>query len=296
MTTSNFDEYAQTQIDELKLLDSETHTSVIFKLDSTSFNKEAKEHIIIGRIFPNSDIFNEGAFQIQIKVPPYYPLNTPTVKFITPIYHPSVNKDGEFHHELLLKTACWTSKTTLKDIVKAIVQRIDAAEVYWSKNCEVAEEYEKNKKEKMAGPGGNRRIMTEVSRLQALATNNDPTAPKFLLDKSPMDTPGSNIILGRILPRSAIYNQAAFQIELKLPNEYPFKAPEIRFITPIYHPNVNEEVTPLTEIVKDVIDRIDNPDVDHALNADIAAEYTNNKSAFDRKAAEMVKKHGLPRT
>ncbi|CAM4859665.1 unnamed protein product [Rotaria socialis] len=135
MTTSNFDEYARTQIDELKLLGSETHTSVIFKLDSASFNEEAKEHIIIGRIFPHSDIFKEGAFQIQIKVPPYYPLNTPKVKFITPIYHPSVNNDGEFHHELLLKTACWTSKTTLKDIVKAIVERIDAAEVYCFKNC-----------------------------------------------------------------------------------------------------------------------------------------------------------------
>ncbi|CAF3692720.1 unnamed protein product [Rotaria socialis] len=164
----------------------------------------------------------------------------------------------------------------------------------------------------MAGPGGNKRIMTEVSRLQALASNNDPAGLKFLLDKSPMDTPGSNIILGRILPRSAIYNQAAFQIELKLPNEYPFKAPEIRFITPIYHPNVNEEgricleklnspegfkpVTPLTDIVKDVVDRIDNPDVDHALNADIAAEYINNRSTFDRKATELVKKHGLPKT
>ncbi|CAF4713666.1 unnamed protein product, partial [Rotaria socialis] len=145
MTTSNFDEYARTQIDELKLLGSETHTSVIFKLDSASFNEEAKEHIIIGRIFPHSDIFKEGAFQIQIKVPPYYPLNTPKVKFITPIYHPSVNNDGEFHHELLLKTACWTSKTTLKDIVKAIVERIDAAEVYCFKNCEVAEEYVKDR-------------------------------------------------------------------------------------------------------------------------------------------------------
>jgi len=133
----------------------------------------------------------------------------------------------------------------------------------------------------MAAPS-NKRIINEVVKLQALATNNDPSVAKFLLDKSPVDDPSSNIILGRILPRSNVYNQAAFQIELKLPAEYPFKAPEVRFVTPIYHPNVDDKgkicvdilnasetfkpTTPLSDIVTAVANLIDNPNIDHALN------------------------------
>ncbi|CAF5170086.1 unnamed protein product, partial [Rotaria sp. Silwood1] len=98
---------------------------------------------------------------------------------------------------------------------------------------------------------------------------------------------------------------------LKLPSYYPHKAPEVRFTTPIYHPNVSEEgkvciemfgpsgsykpTITLVDIVKAVVDRIDKPNSDHVLNQDIATEYLSNRAVFDQKASEMVKKHGLPR-
>jgi len=147
----------------------------------------------------------------------------------------------------------------------------------------------------MSGPSGaNKRLLTEISKLKALSTNTDPSSVKFLLDKSPVDdqsggsraspsNSAQHIILGRILPTSNIYNQAAFQIEIKLPAEFPFKPPEVRFVTPIYHPNVDEAgkicvdllntsetwkpTTPLVDVVKAVVDLIDNPKIDHALNA-----------------------------
>ncbi|CAF1409921.1 unnamed protein product [Adineta steineri] len=152
--------------------------------------------------------------------------------------------------------------------------------------------------------GANRRIMAEITRLQALGTSNDPSSVKYILDKSPLDDAQSNLILGRILPKSNPYNQAAFQVEVKLPAEYPFKAPEVRFITPIYHPNVDDKgkicvdllnqsetykpTTPLTDVIKAIANLIDSPNIEHALNAEIAAEYTQNKSAFDRKALDMM--------
>ncbi|CAF4817488.1 unnamed protein product [Rotaria sp. Silwood1] len=163
----------------------------------------------------------------------------------------------------------------------------------------------------MTASGVSKRIIVEIEKLRALAENNDPSSVKFLLDQSPVNNPGTNIILGRICPQSEIYNQAAFQIELKLPAEYPHKAPGVRFTTPIYHPNVSDDgkvciemfgssgsykpTTTLVDIVNAVVDRIDKPDSDHVLNQDIATEYLSNRAVFDQKASEMVKKHGLPR-
>jgi ubiquitin-protein ligase len=131
----------------------------------------------------------------------------------------------------------------------------------------------------MATAPSGKRILAEVGKLQAMASNNDPSAVKFILDKQP--DASSTVILGRILPKSNIYNQKAFQIELKLPNDYPFKAPEVRFITPIYHPNVDDKgkicveiintaegykpTTPLSEIITAITNLIDNPNIDHAL-------------------------------
>ncbi|CAF3342721.1 unnamed protein product [Rotaria sp. Silwood2] len=134
-----------------------------------------------------------------------------------------------------------------------------------------------------------KRILLEIEKLQGLAADNNASSVQFLLDKTPLDNPGSNVFLGRILPKTQIYNQAAFQIEINLPAEYPFKPPEVRVITPIYHPNVGDRgympielvssaesfkpTTSLVIFVKAVVDRIDNPDMDHALNLEIAAEY-----------------------
>lgn len=147
-----------------------------------------------------------------------------------------------------------------------------------------------------ASSGTNKRLINEITKLKALSTNTDSSSVKFLLDTSPIDDPSngsrpgsnnstSNVILGRILPTSNIYNQAAYQIEIKLPAEFPFKPPEVRFVTHIYHPNVDDQgkicvdllnasetwkpTTPLVDVVKAVVDLIDNPKIDHALNAGI---------------------------
>jgi ubiquitin-protein ligase len=138
------------------------------------------------------------------------------------------------------------------------------------------------------------RIRDEVQNLQSLATNTDPSSVIFLLDESPLEdrsngsqantaSASSDIIVGKILPNSDIYNKAAFQIEIKLPPAYPFMPPEIRFITPIYHPNVDKDrkicvniigdkntykpKTSLSEIVQAIVHLIDNPQTVDPLNA-----------------------------
>jgi ubiquitin-protein ligase len=102
MAQSKLNQHLKIQIDELKSLATNNQAPVIFNLDNSSFNEEqivdlveSKERVIIGRIFPNSDIFKEGTYQIEIKLTSIYPLDPPKIRFITPIYHPNVGKDGK---------------------------------------------------------------------------------------------------------------------------------------------------------------------------------------------------------
>lgn len=97
----------------------------------------------------------------------------------------------------------------------------------------------------------NKRLYTDINRLKLL--NRATEQPKFLLDKSPFNDDGDQesstaaaapkeiLIIGRILPDSEIYKEGAFQIEMKLPENFPVDPPEVRFLTPIYHPNVAED-------------------------------------------------------
>jgi ubiquitin-protein ligase len=63
--------------------------------DETNATVTSKEIIITGRIFPNSEIFKEGSYEIEMKLTPNYPRDPPEVRFLTPIYHPNVDKDGK---------------------------------------------------------------------------------------------------------------------------------------------------------------------------------------------------------
>ena len=40
-------------------------------------------------------------------------------------------------------------------------------------------------------------------------------------------------------PDGSAYKDGKFEIEVNIPSEYPLKPPVLKFITPIYHPNVD---------------------------------------------------------
>lgn len=47
-------------------------------------------------------------------------------------------------------------------------------------------------------------------------------------------------LIEKLQPRDP-YKAGAFRIRMTFPDAYPFKPPTIRFITPIYHPNISEK-------------------------------------------------------
>jgi len=94
----------------------------------------------------------------------------------------------------------------------------------------------------------NKPLWTNMTRLK-LYSKGDKDA-KFILEKNPFDDEEEEkvaaardeyIITGRILPETGIYKDNGFKIEMKLKSNYPTEPPEVRILTPVYHPNIEKD-------------------------------------------------------
>jgi ubiquitin-protein ligase len=106
MGESKLNKQLYTDVNRLRLCN-KSDAPVRFILDKSPFNEEgeqeeaaatassSKEIIILGRIFPNSEIYKDGAYQIEMKLTSTYPFDPPEVRFVTKIYHPNVGQDGK---------------------------------------------------------------------------------------------------------------------------------------------------------------------------------------------------------
>ncbi|CAF1207719.1 unnamed protein product [Adineta steineri] len=160
-----------------------------------------------------------------------------------------------------------------------------------------------------------KRLHVEVTRLKSIGPHSESKV-KFIVDTNPFNDDDYNNnsslkLTGRILPNSDIYNQSSFRIEIKTP-QFPMRPPEVRIITPIYHPNVDttgqicveilrrsERWTPavtLVDVIESVTAVIDNPNFDSPLRPWVATQYLCNRTEFNQIALAMVMANKLSRT
>ena len=106
-----------------------------------------------------------------------------------------------------------------------------------------------------------------------------------------------------------------FYVEIIFPKLYPEQAPELIFITPIYHPNVNMRKSynniPLGQVafkdiknwkptytIKEVLTKLYSffyyPNLDLAYSLEIAKEYKENRNLFENKVKFFTKKYATP--
>ncbi|GAB7340537.1 hypothetical protein MBLNU457_6953t2 [Dothideomycetes sp. NU457] len=79
-----------------------------------------------------------GRWNLSITIPPQYPLQPPTIKFLTPICHPNVHfKTGEICLDLL-KTS-WSPAYTIAQTLEAVQQLLTSAEPDSPLNVDVAQ-------------------------------------------------------------------------------------------------------------------------------------------------------------
>ncbi|KAF2074393.1 hypothetical protein CYY_004289 [Polysphondylium violaceum] len=84
---------------------------------------------------PPDTPYEDGKFELDIKVPSNYPLQPPTIKFVTKIFHPNIHfKTGEICLDLL-KTS-WSAIYTLQSVCRSIIALLSLPEADSPLNCD----------------------------------------------------------------------------------------------------------------------------------------------------------------
>ena len=120
--------------------------------------------------------------------------------------------------------------------------------------------------------------------------------------------------LAFICPKDSIYGDGLFYVKLLFPKNYPFKAPQMIFLTPIYHFNVNPKKsddlplgyasmnvtnfwrpeTTVRELITQFYCFFYCHDPDSPFDLNRAKEYKENRPLFEKKAKYFTQKYANP--
>ncbi len=115
-------------------------------------------------------------------------------------------------------------------------------------------------------------------------------------------------------PPKSPYENRFFQVEVRLPIDYPFEPPQVRFITPIWHPNIAPATGEIcNDILKisgeskytwspgsDIVSVIMNIiamlggvfNIQSPLNEMASQEFLKAEKVFEEKARQWAEKYG----
>ena len=106
-------------------------------------------------------------------------------------------------------------------------------------------------------------------------------------------------------PINSPYEGGVFKLDIHYPIDYPFKAPKIKFITKIYHPNINSNGGICLDILKDqwspvlniskvllsICSLLDDPNPDDPLVPEIANIYKSDREKYTNTAKYWTQKY-----
>ncbi|KAK8800740.1 hypothetical protein WA158_000065 [Blastocystis sp. Blastoise] len=141
-----------------------------------------------------------------------------------------------------------------------------------------------------------RRIQVETERIKSCppgcALFADASNPRYFKGKiaGPADSP---------------YEGGVFELEIFLPDGYPQKALQIRFLTPIYHPNIDElgricldllksdwkPITTMANVLVTLRGLLSSPNPSDPLDVKIAKHWTDDEQGAKQKAIEWTRKY-----
>ncbi|KAJ7752553.1 ubiquitin-conjugating enzyme/RWD-like protein [Mycena metata] len=126
-----------------------------------------------------------------------------------------------------------------------------------------------------------------------------------LVDSSPFHLKGS--FPG---PEDTPYQGGLFEVDIVIPDSYPFQPVKMKFITKVYHPNVSSASGAIClDILKDAWSPVltlkstlislqsllCSPEPNDPQDAEVAKHYTTSKRSFEETAIYWTKTYAMPR-
>ena len=142
-----------------------------------------------------------------------------------------------------------------------------------------------------------RRILKETQRLQ-----KEPV-PKILC--APMTDNPRHFMAVMQGPDTTCYAGGHFNLEMFLPADYPMAPPKVRFLTKIYHPNVDKVGRICLDILKDkwspalqmrtvllsIQALLSTPEPDDPLDTGVADHWKSDEEGARAEAATWTRRH-----
>ncbi|XP_058074395.1 probable ubiquitin-conjugating enzyme E2 37 [Magnolia sinica] len=152
--------------------------------------------------------------------------------------------------------------------------------------------------------------------LKLLATDPPPgVSLPFLSNQSSSGSSSLSTIDARIEgPEGTVYAKGIFNIRIQIPDRYPFQPPNVTFVTPIYHPNIDNggricldilNLPPkgawqpslnISTVLTSIGLLLSEPNPDDGLMCEASREYKYNRQAFDQKARSWTERYAKPGT
>jgi len=128
-------------INEVKLLSqNEEGNSVYFKIGQVGENMYHWEGIVYG---PDDSLYQGYGYKVDIELPNDYPQSALKIKFVSPIQHINVNKDGNICMDILKNE--WTSTQSMSSVLISLVSLLSNPNTDDPFNPELADLYNSNK-------------------------------------------------------------------------------------------------------------------------------------------------------
>ncbi|KAF6982300.1 hypothetical protein CFC21_000714 [Triticum aestivum] len=157
------------------------------------------------------------------------------------------------------------------------------------------------------------RLSLRMQKEIKLLLSDPPPGVSLNLSDEESSLPSLSSIETRIEgPEGTVYSKGVFILKIQIPERYPFQPPNVTFVTPIYHPNIDNggricldilNLPPkgawqpslnISTVLRSIGLLLTEPNPDDGLMAEISQEYKYNRQVFDINAQSWTQKYANP--